>query len=109
MHPTDPPLPLHPQVVLEVEEKVSGGHGTACEEMLRHPSRFEIVGRGAVREDVDKEFAAWFEGCVDFAQEQLVVLHVLEEFDGNYAVIGVWRELVINYVSSDDLKVLETF
>jgi hypothetical protein len=62
-----------------------------------------------VREDVHEEFPGGFQSGGDFVQKELVVFHVLEEFNGDDAVIGVRREGVVDDVAGYDLQVLEAF
>lgn len=62
-------------------------------------------------EEVHEEFSAGFEEGGDFREEELVVFHVLEEFDAEDAVVGsfLWgsREGVGGDVAGDDFEVLE--
>lgn len=60
-----------------------------------------------MREDVDEEFSARAEGTGYFCQEERVVLHVLKEFNRDYAVKGIGFELIVYDVASDDCEVGE--
>jgi hypothetical protein len=64
-----------------------------------------------VREQVHEEFAAGLPQGGDFGEEQLVVLHVLEELDAEDAVVGAFLrglgEGVRGDVACDDLEVGE--
>jgi hypothetical protein len=107
----NPPLLLDLQIPLEIQQQISRRHRTAREEVLRHPARLEIVGRALVREQVHEEFAAGLQQGGDFGEEQLVVLHVLEELDAEDAVVGAFLrglgEGVRGDVACDDLEVGE--
>ena len=106
-----PPLLLELQVALEVQQQIGRRHRAAREKVLRHPARFEIVGRALVREQVHEEFAAGFEEGGDFGEELLVVFHVLEELDAEHAVVGTFLrragEGVGGDIAGDDFEVLE--
>jgi hypothetical protein len=60
---------------------------------------------------VHEEFAAGFEEGGDFGEEELVVFHVLEEFDAEDAVVGAFlgcsREGVGGDVAGDYFEVGE--
>ena len=86
--PIHPPLPLDLQIALKIQQQIRTRHRPAREKMLRHPPALEIIRRALVRENMHKSLAGEFEGATDFGEEQFVVLHVLEEFDGDYAVVG---------------------
>jgi hypothetical protein len=107
----DPPLLLNLQITLEIQQQISRRHRAAREEVLRHPAGLEIVGRALVREQVHEKLAAGFQQGGDFGEEQLVVLHVLEEFDAEEAVVGAFLrglgEGVRGDVACDDFEVLE--
>ena len=53
-------------------------------------------------ENVHEEFTAWFESRGHFAEEELVVFHVLEELDGNDAVVCRRQKLVVDHIAGDD-------
>jgi len=107
VHTANPPLSLNLEVVLEEEKEVRGRHGTPREEMLRHPPAFEIIRCVFVREDVHEEFAAWFQGPAYFGHQQRIVLHVLEELDGEDAVVDFGVEFMVYHVAGYDGQVLE--
>ena len=106
-----PPLLLNLQVPLEIQQQISRRHRATREEVLRHPARLEIVGRALVREQVHEELAAGFQQGGDFGEEQLVVLHVLEELDAEDAVVGAFLrglgEGVGGDIACDDFEILE--
>ena len=62
-----------------------------------------------MREDMDEELPLWFQRLCDFGHEELVVLHVLEEFDRDHPVERLWLKFVGNHVSSNDFQVRQTF
>jgi hypothetical protein len=107
----NPPLLLNLQIPLEIQQQIRRRHRAAREEVLRHPAGLEIVGRALVREQVHEEFAAGFQQGGDFREQELVVLHVLEELDAEHAVVGafLWGlgEGVGGDVACDDLEVGE--
>jgi hypothetical protein len=107
MHTTNPPLPLNLEVVLKEQQKIRTRHRAPREEMLRHPSFFEIIRRILVRENVHKELPTWFERARDFGHEERVVLHVFEELDGEDAVVDLCVEFMVYNVAGDDGEVLE--
>ena len=101
------------EVVLKVEEEVVGRHLATSEEIAGHPVvfvfGFVVVGVFAVGEDVDEEFSAGFEPGGDALQQELVVLHVLEHFDGDGTVEDVGAlALVVDHVDGLDLDVGES-
>ena len=108
----DPPLMLELEIPLEVQQQVGRRHSPTSEEVLRHPTRFEIVGRALVREEVHEELSAGFEQRGDFGEEEFVVFHVLEELDAEDAVVGAFLgragKGVGGDVAGDDFEVFET-
>lgn len=107
MHTANPPLPLDLQVVLKEQQKIGGRHRPPSEEMLCHPSAFEVVGCVFVREDMHEELASRFQGPGYFGHEQGIILHVLEELDGEDAVVNFRVEFMVYHVAGDDSEVLE--
>jgi hypothetical protein len=69
MHTAHPPLTFDSEVVLEVQQQISGGHRAPSEEMLGHASALETVGCSVVCEDVHEEFSAWFQGARAFREQ----------------------------------------
>jgi hypothetical protein len=108
----NPPLLLNIEMFLEVKQQIRRRHRAARKEVLRHPPALEIVWRALVREQVHEEFAAGFEEGGDFGEEELVVFHVLEEFDAEHTVVGAFLgsvgEGVCGDVAGDDFEVFET-
>lgn len=82
MPPINPPQPLKHHVLLEMQEQVVARHGPAREEVLSHPAvgLLEVVGSGAVAEDVDEEegFVGGAEPGGYFGEEEGVVFHLWE-------------------------------
>lgn len=112
--PTDPPLHLEREVVLEEVQQVGAGHGAAREEVRAHPAvDLEIIGRVAVREDVHEQFSPGFQGRGDLAHQQRVVLHVLKQLDRNDPVesLGLLAvgEVVRDDIARDDRQIGQTF
>ena len=69
MHTTNPPLPLDLQIILEEQKKICTRHRASGEEMLRHPSTFEIIRRIFVRKDMHKQLSTRFQRPADLCHE----------------------------------------
>lgn len=78
--------------------------------MRAHPALLEVVGCRSVGEYVDEQFPTWFEQRGYLGHEQLVVLHVLEQLDGDDSieVAEQWKFIVDN-VTSDHREIGQTF
>ena len=76
----DPQLSLKHQVFLEEVKQVTRRHGASSEKLRAHPPLFKIIRRLFVGEYVYEELVARPESCGDVRHEQLVVLHMLEQF-----------------------------
>lgn len=74
----DSPVVRDGEMFGKVQEEVVGGHGTAGEKGVCHPSFCEMIGVMFVGKDVDEEFAGGFEEGVDFGEEYGVILHMFE-------------------------------
>lgn len=110
---TNPPLSNNLQIALEEEQEICTGHRAASEEMGRHPAVFEVIWRVFVRKDVNKELAFGLQERVDLRKEKFIVLHVLEELDGEYTIESAfqWRggEVIGGDIAGDNLQIAETF
>lgn len=108
----DPPTVFERHVLLKVLEEVEAGHGSAAEEVLRHPAvvLLEMVRRGSMAEDVDEQtrFGPIFEPRSHLLEEQRVVFHVFEHFDAEDAVEGGFGEVVRFDVARVYFEVLES-
>lgn len=102
-----PPLLNAGQVSLEPKQQISTGHSTTGEEVLCHPAILEVIRRAFVREDVHEEFTTRLQSVCNFLHEQLVVLHVLEEFNADHSVIHFFLKSVRDHIACDDSDVLE--
>ena len=103
-------MTLNGKLFGKVNKQVVAGHGPAREEILGHPSLFELVGEILVGENVDKELAGWFEKAVDLVQQVLVVFHVLEHLDGHYPVVvlhNIEGALIVGDVAGNDGDVVD--
>lgn len=104
----DPPLLLNFQCFLEVKEEVGTRHGSSGEKVRAHPTLFKIIGCCSVCKDVYEEFSSWPQRFGDFVHQQLVVLHMLKQFDWDNPIKTFWLELVIYHISSDDRDIGQT-
>ena len=75
--------------------------------MRAHPAVFEIVRCFGMGEDVDEKFTLWLQGSAYFRHEKLVILHVLEEFDGDDSIKRAWLELIHHDIARDHCQVRE--
>lgn len=91
----DPPASPKDEIILEICEQIKGRHRPSSKEMLGHPSirGNKVVCDRFVAEDMDEKvsgtavgFCVGLEPCRDLAQEFLVVLHMLEHFDGEDSI-----------------------
>lgn len=62
-----------------------------------------------MREDVHEQFSAWDKGTANLGREKCIVLHVLEELNGNHTVKRSVLKLEINDIAGDDGQVVEAF
>ena len=109
MSSIDPPLLLQCQVSLKEMKQIGTGHGAASEEVRAHPALLEVVWRSGVRKDMNKEFPTGFEHTGQLCQEQLVVLHMLEQLNRDNPVkVVVLLKLVRHDVACDYLEILQT-
>lgn len=73
--------------------------------MRAHPPLFEVVRRLFVCKDVDEVLTSEFKRPCDLCHEELVILHVLEEFDRDHPIECTRLKLVGNHVASDDFQI----
>ena len=101
----DPPVILHQQVVVEVEQQVIGGHDPAGEEIAPHPVvlalGLEEIGQLAVAEDVDEQPAFRFQPAGDPPQQFGIVAHMLEHLHRDDPVEGIVDGEIV-HVGGDD-------
>lgn len=67
-------------------QQISARHGATGEEMCAHPSLFEVVWRRLVAEDVHKELPPRPQSRSYLCHQELIVFHVLEQFDRNNSI-----------------------
>lgn len=103
--PIHPPLLLHLQIFLKIQQKIGRRHSPTRKEMFRHPSILEIIRCSFMREYVDKQLSARFEGSAYFGKKEFIILHVFEELDGEDAIVCQGLELVIDDIASYDFEV----
>ena len=58
-----------------------------------------------MREDVQEELPPWHKRMRDLDHKTLVVLHMLEELDGEDTVVRGWFEVVVHDVAGYNGKV----
>ena len=56
-------------------------------------------------EDVDEELPLWFQRLHNLGQEELIVIHVLEELDRDHSIKRLWLKVVRDHISSDGLEI----
>ena len=105
MSSVHPPLVDQIEIFLKIMQQVGRWHGTPCEEVGTHPTFFKIIRCRFVIEDVQEEFALRLERLGDLCHEKLVILHMLEQFDRYHSIKSAFLEVVVDYVSRDDLDV----
>mmetsp|Transcript_10532 Transcript_10532/g.42502 ORF Transcript_10532/g.42502 Transcript_10532/m.42502 type:complete len:305 (-) Transcript_10532:6-920(-) len=98
------------QTLSEKTEEAVAGHGAASEEILGHPVILglflEVVRSVLVDEDVDEHQAAGLKPPGASLEQLVVVLHVLEHFDGDDAiVVASLRCLERDHIRGDDGEV----
>mmetsp|Transcript_97468 Transcript_97468/g.252057 ORF Transcript_97468/g.252057 Transcript_97468/m.252057 type:complete len:288 (+) Transcript_97468:482-1345(+) len=78
------------EIPLEVKQQVSRWHGTACEEVPRHPIRLglchEVICEARVHKDVHKETTAGLHHIRDTFEQSIVILHVFHHLDRDHAI-----------------------
>ena len=109
----DLPMLLDAEVVLEVEQKIIGRHLTTGEEIFRHPIIVIlddiVIGDLTMRENVDEKFTIGLEPFGNALEQDLVVFHVLEHFDGDTAIENGFADpLEGDHVRGDDLDVVKS-
>lgn len=109
MLPINPPTPPNPQILLKPQQQITTRHRPAREKVRSHPPALEIIRRAAMRENMHKQLPSRFQRPRDLGHKQPVVLHVLEELDGDDAVVGPWFKFVVHDVARYDGEVCERF
>ena len=107
MHAVNPPLPLHPQLLLEEQQKIGGRHRSASEKVLGHPPTIKVVRRGFVRENVHKQLSARLQRSAHFGGQKGIVLHVLKQLNRDDAIKGAGLEFVVDDIASNNGEILE--
>jgi hypothetical protein len=97
MHPIHPPLLPQRRILLEEMEQVRRKHRPAREEERTDPPVLEIVRRLLVRENVHEQHSTRLQRTRNLGNEQLVVLHVLEQLDRDYTVKRPGRESLAHH------------
>ena len=84
-------------------EKIGTWHRPTREEIRAHPTFFEVVRRSMVRKYVHKELSTRLQRSGNFSHKELVILHVLEELNGDDSIEYLGIKLVVYNVPSDCL------
>ena len=109
LFPIDPPLLKQLHVSLEVVQQIGAWHCASCEEMRTHPAIFKIIRCILVGEKVHEKPTTRLQSAGNLGKQQLIILHVLKQLDGNDTIVVVRFEFVVHHISSNNIKINEAF
>ena len=76
--------------------------------MRAHPTPLEIIGCCLMGKYMHKEPPLGFQCTCYLRQQEFVVLHVLEKFDGDHTIESIFLKLEVYHVPSNNIEVRET-